>query len=200
MPELAVQTPCIAEASDVPLLAASLAAAFAGYPLTEWVVLPDARRTRRRHAYFEIFLDHGVAHGEVLCPTDRSAAAIWYPPAGWNASLATLLARLPRLARVTGWRNLASRLTQLARLAAHHPDDPHWYLEVIGTRPDAQGRGTGGLLLEAGLARARADGVGAYLMTSSAAVIPFYSAHGFVVREEFAIRRGPTCWCLWHDR
>lgn len=198
--ELAAQGPSVAGASDAPALCASLSAAFEGYPLTEWVVLGDAHRERRRREYFGVFLDHALVHGAVLCTADRSAAAIWYPPGGWNAGPLTLLARLPRFARITGWRNLVSRLTGLARLAGHHPEEPHWYLEVLGTRPELQRRGIGGRLLEAGLERARADGVGAYVITSSEAAIPFYMKHDFVQTDELAIRGVPTCWCLWHGR
>jgi ribosomal protein S18 acetylase RimI-like enzyme len=190
----------VAGTQDLPEVARSLAAAFDGYPLTEWVVLRDADHAARRRRYFEILLRHGVEYGDVLCSEDLAAAAIWYPPDGWNAGMLTLLARLPAFARVTGWRNLASRLRQLARLAGHHPPEPHWYLELIGAHPDAQHRGLGSALLEAGLERAAAQGVGAYVVTSSPAAIPLYEAHGFALRDELAIPTGPTCWCLWRDR
>lgn len=200
MPAAHVPAPRLAGVDDVAELAASLSVAFDGYPLTEWVVLRDERHEDRRRNYFEMFLNHGVEHGEVHCDEPRRAAAIWFPPDGWKAGFTTLLARLRALARTTGWRNLSSRLAGLTRLAGHHPAEPHWYLEVIGVHPDAQREGTGTTLLEAGLARARADGVGAYLITSSEKAIPFYTRHGFAIRDTIQVAGAPACWSLWRAR
>ena len=108
-----------------------------------------------------------------------------------------MLSRVPALARIVGWRHLLSRLAQLRRLADHHPAEPHWYLEVLGTHPAAQGTGLGGALVEAGIARARDAGVGAYLLTSNREVISFYRRFGFGVRDEVRIPGGPTIWSLW---
>ena len=45
----------------------------------------------------------------------------------------------------------------------HLPDEPVWFLDVIGVDPAAQGSGLGVALIQDGLARARADGVPAVL-------------------------------------
>ncbi len=182
---------------DVAALAQTLSAAFEGYPLTEWVVRRDAGRAAARHLYFETFLRQGLDRGEVLCDPGRRAAAIWFPPGAWGSGVATVLTRVPVLARIIGWRHLVGRLAQLRRLADHHPAAPHWYLEVLGTHPAAQGSGLGGALVEAGLARARASRTGAYLLTSNRDVIPFYARFGFVVRDEVQVSHGPTLWSLW---
>lgn len=189
-----------ATGADVDAIAASLSAAFDGYPLTEWVVRRDRRRDAARRLYFEAFLRQGLEDGEVLCDSQRQSAAIWFPPDGWGSGVATVLARVPVLARIIGWRHLLSRLAQLRRLADHHPEAPHWYLEVLGTHPAAQGGGLASSLVDAGLARARAAGSGAYLLTSNRDVIPFYARFGFGLRDEVRIPHGPTIWSLWLAR
>lgn len=49
----------------------------------------------------------------------------------------------------------------------HPPEPPHWYLFILGTEPAAQGRGLASALLAHMLARADADGMPAYLESSS---------------------------------
>ena len=145
VPELAVQTPCIAEASDVPRLAAILAAAFAGYPLTEWVVLADAQRARRRHAYFEILLDEGCRNGRIVCDDGGHGAAVWFPPGRWSIGVSDFLRTLPGWLRVTGLRALPSRLRGLYILTQQRPEGDAWILEVLGVHPSAQRVGIGSL-------------------------------------------------------
>jgi len=198
VPELAVQTPCIAEASDVPRLAAILAAAFAGYPLTEWVVLADARRTERRHTYFELLLDEGCRNGRIVCDEGGHGAAVWFPPGRWSVGLSDFVRTLPGWLRVTGLRALSSRLRGLYALTQQRPPEGDaWILEVLGVHPSAQRRGIGSRLVEYGLEQARRDGVGAFLLTSSREVVPFYTRFGFSVANELAVPGGPPMWSLW---
>lgn len=197
MPFPAVIVCRVAGRGDLPGLTESLAAAFRGYPLTRWVVRQDARAEQRRALYFRTFLEHGLAHGEVLCDEALRGGAIWYPPGTLQRGLGTFARLLPRLARISGWFALPSRLHVLRQLAARHPAEPHCYLEVLGVRPDAQGCGIGGALLEAGLARADAQGLAAHLLTSNPASVPFYEARGFSVTESFAVADGPAMKALW---
>ena len=143
MPELASQTPCTVEASDVPRLPAILAAAFAGYPLTECVVLPDARRSRRRHAYFEILLDEGCRNGRIVCDEGGHGAAVWFPPGRWSVGVSDFPRTLP------GW------LRGLFALTRQRPEGDAWILGVLGVHPSAQRRGVGSRLVEYGLEQAR---------------------------------------------
>lgn len=187
----------LAGRGDLPSLTESLAAAFQGYPLTRWVVRQDARAEQRRALYFRTFLEHGLAHGEILCDDALRGAAIWYPPGAGQRGIGTFARLLPRLARISGPRALPSRVRALRQLAARHPAEPHSYLEVLGVHPDAQRCGIGGALLEAGLARADAQGVAAHLLTSNPASLPFYEARGFAVTESFAVAGGPAMRALW---
>jgi len=69
------------------------------------------------------------------------------------------------------------------------------FLSGLGVEPELQGRGVGGALLEAGLAREpRADAV---LLTNNPRNIGFYERHGFaVVREEPMPGGGPPTWAM----
>ncbi len=197
VPGLASQTPCMAEAGDVPRLAAILAAAFVGYPLTEWLVLADARRAQRRHRYFEILLGEGSRNGRIVCDEGGHGAAAWFPPGRWSVGVSDFLRTLPGWLRVTGPRALPSRLRGLYSLTRQRPEGDAWVLEVLGVHPSAQRLGIGSRLVEYGLEQARRDGVGAFLLTSSREVVPFYTRFGFSVASELAVPGGPPMWSLW---
>jgi GNAT superfamily N-acetyltransferase len=200
VPELASQTPLMAEARDVPRLAAILAAAFAGYPLTEWLVLPGARSAQRRHAYFEILLREGCRNGQIICDEGGRGAAVWFPPGDWSIGVSDFLRTLPGWLRVTGLRALPSRLRGLYALTQERPEGDAWMLEVLGVPPSAQRCGVGSRLVEYGLEQARRDGVGAFLLTSSREVVPFYARFGFSVANQLAVPGGPPMWLLWRRR
>ena len=73
-----------------------------------------------------------------------------------------------------------------------HPDEPHWYLPVTGVDPSHQGRGHGSAMLRAALARCDADGLVAYLESSSPANLPLYERHGFEVTGEVQAPGAPV--------
>jgi GNAT superfamily N-acetyltransferase len=85
-------------------------------------------------------------------------------------------------------------------VAAHEPSEPLWQLDSIGVAPGLQGRGIGRALIEAGLARARADGVGAFLSTGTRGNVAIYGRCGFsVYAEADAPDGGPHVWFMRWD-
>ena len=80
-----------------------------------------------------------------------------------------------------------------------HPEEPHWYLAVLGTAPEHQGKGVGSALISPILQKCDAEGVPAYLESSKESNIPFYQRHGFEVTGEIKVKNGPTLWPMWRD-
>ncbi len=60
-----------------------------------------------------------------------------------------------------------------------HPQQPHWYLPLIGVNPDGQGRGLGSAMLRPVLARCDAEGVAAYLEATTERSRALYARLGF---------------------
>jgi len=88
----------------------------------------------------------------------------------------------------------------LAKVEGAHPRHrPHYYLAILGTRPDHQGKGIGSALLRPVLAKCDEEGVGAYLESSKERNIAFYARHGFEVTGEIHLPKGPTIWPMWRD-
>lgn len=169
-------------------LVATLTAAFATDPVVTWLLGgPDRADDRRRRRFFALMVTPGtVALGG--CDLADGGGSLWYPPETYAASASSSLRQLPAALATFGRRlGVAGRADAVMR--AHHPAEPHWYLQFVGVVPEQVGRGTGTALLEHRLARIDADHTPAYLESSLERNLPLYERLGFVVTEE--VRLGP---------
>jgi ribosomal protein S18 acetylase RimI-like enzyme len=190
-----------ANLADASRLAQTLASAFQDDPVIAWI-FPDQRRRRAVLAAFMEFRLRNLAfpHDQVWTTHDGAAAAVWFPPPGrWPLPLPQRLRLLPALVRFLGLRT-ASILGGLERMEARHPQDrAHWYLFILGTEQAAQGRGLGSAMLAHMLARVDADGMPAYLESSSERNLALYGRHGFEITSEVVIPGGPKVWPMWRE-
>jgi ribosomal protein S18 acetylase RimI-like enzyme len=82
----------------------------------------------------------------------------------------------------------------------HHPEEPHWYLMVIGTDPTVRGTGLGHALMRSRLDRCDAEHVPAYLENSNPKNEAYYMRFGFEVTGEITLPDGgPTLWPMWRN-
>jgi GNAT superfamily N-acetyltransferase len=87
-----------------------------------------------------------------------------------------------------------------AAMAAAHPHDrPHWYLNVIGTRPERQGTGLGARTMAPVLALCDGDGLPAYLESSNPRNMTLYRRHGFEQTGEIPLPDGPSLYPMWRE-
>ncbi len=187
--------------ADAPRLARALASAFQDDPVIAWIFPDEQRRGRVLPAFMEFRLRKlAFPHDEVWMTADGAAAAVWLPPPGrWQLSRSQRVRLLPPLIRFLGLRT-ASVLGALDRMEERHPrDPPHWYLFILGTEQAAQGQGLGSALLAQVLARVDADGMPAYLESSSERNLALYGRHGFEITGEVAIPGGPRIWPMWRE-
>lgn len=84
----------------------------------------------------------------------------------------------------------------LSTLGKHHPQEPHYYLELLGVEPTQQGLGFGSRLLQQLTGQADAEGVGCYLETTKPRNVPFYQRFGFQVTKELDVI-GVHVWLMW---
>jgi ribosomal protein S18 acetylase RimI-like enzyme len=189
-----------ATAADVPQLARMLARAFLDDPVASWAFPPSAVRPAALERFQAIRLRQLLGDEEVWTAKDLTSAALWAPPGRWKTTLRQdaelvrcfahprLLVRMPLV--TVGW----------FRLAGKHPAQPlHYYLAVLGTDPDHQGRGLGSALLAPVLEQCDRDGVAAFLESSKESNIAFYARHGFRVLQEVRLLRGPPMWKMWRE-
>ncbi|HEY5076487.1 MAG TPA: GNAT family N-acetyltransferase [Acidimicrobiia bacterium] len=187
-----------AQVADVDALATTLTRAFDDDPLTTWLFPDDESRRRKLPAFFRSLLRAALPFGETYAIEDAPCAAIWNPPGtfpmGWytDARLGLTTARLVRL-------RIAVCARGLMYFASHHPKERHWYLQMLGTDPEWQGRGAGSAIMAPVLERCDRERERIYLESSKESNIPFYARHGFEVTEEIHVPRGPVVWAMWRD-
>ena len=82
-------------------------------------------------------------------------------------------------------------------MAEAHPEEPHWYLAIIGSDPDVRGKGFGNALMRSRLERCDAEFAPAYLESSNPDNVPYYERFGFEVTGEIVVPGGPTLVPMW---
>lgn len=190
----------LATLADRAALESTYGAAFVDDPV--WLhVLGEHRSTVHRAGRAIGALS--LAHLDDACSTitlDGAAAATWALPKRYRISPRQFLPYLPAAARALGPGGLR-RLMGLSEVERLHPREPHYYLAVLGTHPDHQGRGLGSAVLAPTLARADEEGVGCYLESSKESNVAFYARHDFEVTgtHDVAGGRGPRMWLMWRD-
>ncbi len=203
-----VQPPAVrlAGPDDVPALARMLARSFADDPVAMWSCPPGALRPVMLERFHGARLRQLIGHGAVWTTPDLRSVAIWAPPKRWRTTprddlqLARSLVRAQALAHPRALVRIPLVATGLLGVERRHPPSPpHWYLAVLGTDPDAQGRGLGSAVLAPILHDCDADEVGAYLESSKERNIDFYARHGFRVTRELRLPRGPKVWAMWRE-
>jgi GNAT superfamily N-acetyltransferase len=91
------------------------------------------------------------------------------------------------------WHNVHTYETAIAVDA---PTAPYWYLGVLATHPDAQGRGLATAVMQPGFAAAAADAWDCWLETSLPKNKPFYANRGFTEATGFDVPGGPPTWWI----
>lgn len=179
----------IAERSDFPHLADVLVRAFWLDPFHQWLFPDEGVRPRRQKQLFERVLDIYGRHGAVYTTEDRAGAALWDPPREGGPSLLELVTFVIRVLPVFGAR--AFRIAQgMAPMATLHPEEPHWYLSILGADPACQRSGVGTTLLQPILQRCDREGTSAYLEASRIENVPYYERFGFEVVAPLAMPAG----------
>ena len=159
-----------------------------------------ARRDRLK-GFFKLNLAKlSLRHGFVYTSSAAvQGAAIWLPPGAWKTRPIDVVRTLPTTARLLG-RRLPFALRGLTFMESQHPEEPAFYLQVLGTEPSAQGKGFGSAMLQPVLEHCDREGIGAYLESSKETNVPFYSRHGFRVTKELDLPSGgPHIWLMWRD-
>lgn len=191
-----------ADRADVPALARVLGRAFHDDPVF-CCLQPDAGRRRAALPGFfgAMARHHFLAGGGVEVADSEAgigAAALWDPPGRWVQSPREQIAMLPGLVRAfRGRLGVARALGE--QMKAHHPEEPHWYLAMIGSDPRVRGAGFGNALLRSRLDRCDAEHAPAYLESSNPDNIAYYLRFGFEVTGEITVPGGPTLWPMWRQ-
>jgi GNAT superfamily N-acetyltransferase len=149
--------------------------AFAADPMTRWVWPESHEYLTTMPKFVRAFGGPGFARGGGHCTSNLAGAALWLPP-----GVEPDEERLDELMEST-----ASQAAQEAgpaifeEMAKYHPEEPHWYLPLIGVDPAHQNKGHGDALMRYALERCDGDKLPAYLESTNPRNISLYRRHGF---------------------
>ena len=189
--------------ADVPALSVALGRAFFDDPVMRWM-LPDADLRRRKlHRLFAAMTRyHHLSRGGVEVAPDGDGiggAALWDPPGQWQTSRIDELRAMPTLLLAFGASlRRGLEITELMKKA--HPEEPHWYLAVIGSDPAVRGKGFGQALMQSRLDRCDAEHAPAYLESSNPDNVPYYQRFGFEITGAIQLPDGgPSLIPMWRQ-
>jgi ribosomal protein S18 acetylase RimI-like enzyme len=182
---------------EIPRLAEMLARAFHDDPVNRWMFPDDKRRHGASRRYFTIRVRQLIGQGEIYTTNGIAGAALWAKPTRWRLGLREHLQFAP-LIPALGPR-VPRSLRGLSLVQHHHPDDPHYFLSILGTDPAHQNDGIGSALMALVLQSCDANGIPAYLENSNERNTAFYSQHGFRLTGELRLPNGPPLWLMWRD-
>ncbi|MBI3197921.1 MAG: GNAT family N-acetyltransferase [Rhodospirillales bacterium] len=184
MKQLPVET---VTAADQAAVIDALMLSFAGDPMARWSWADPKTYLRAfprfAHAFGGAAFAQGTAHR-----IGHAGAALWLAPGVYpdGAEMGALMEEtIPPALQEEG-----DMLMQ--QMNAFHPQEPHWYLPLIGIDPAHQGKGMGGALLRHQLAICDRDGTLAYLESSNPRNIPLYERHGFEALGRIQAGSSPT--------
>lgn len=183
-PSIEIRT---ARESEIPAVVSTVVAAFITDPMGRFA-------WRTPHDYF-----HGMAlatrefgggsfeHDTADVSADLGGAALWLPP-GVHPNGEGLEQVFRDTAEPAHLDDLLETFEQMDR---YHPDEPLWYLPLVGVEPHAQGSGIGGALMRHAAERCDRDGALAYLESSNPRNVSLYERHGFEAMGQIQVGAGP---------
>jgi ribosomal protein S18 acetylase RimI-like enzyme len=169
--------------ADIERAISVLVLAFSTDPVARWTYPDPDQYLASSPAFVRAFGGRAFEQDTARCADDYAGVALWLPP-GIVPDEVALAATMP-----------AGRESEMAvvfeSMAAYHPNEPHWYLPLIGVDPLYRGKGRGGALLGDAVRLFDRDRVAAYLESTNPANIPLYRRYGFEVLGTVQVGTSP---------
>jgi ribosomal protein S18 acetylase RimI-like enzyme len=173
---------------EMPQTVACIIAAFITDPIARFAAPSPHDYLRAMPEATRAFAGGSFEHGAAYVSVDFCGAALWLPPGVHPDGEA-----LERVFRDSAKpEHLDDLLATFERMGESHPDEPHWYLPMIGVEPNAQNRGLGRALMQHAVARCDREGMLAYLESSNPRNITLYERHGFEVMGQIQVGAAPV--------
>jgi ribosomal protein S18 acetylase RimI-like enzyme len=164
--------------------------AFSADPMARWAY-PDPGDY---YAYFpefvRAFAGGAFEAGSAFVVEGHAGAALWLPPGVHPDE-----ERLGALVETNIPAELQGPIAEMIEMQeACHPEEPHWYLPLIGVDPVHQGKGYGSQLLRQALSLVDGEGLAAYLEATTPSSRALYERYGFEVVRELKVTGSPPMW------
>lgn len=172
---------------EMPQAVAAIVAAFLTDPLARFAWPAPYDHLRGMALAAREFAGGSFEHGTAYVSADFCGTALWLPPGVPPKGEA-----LERVFRDTAHpEHLNDLLATFEQMEKWHPEEPHWYLPIVGVEPNAQGKGLGADLMRHAVARCDQEQALAYLESSNPRNISLYQRHGFEVMGQIRVGAAP---------
>jgi GNAT superfamily N-acetyltransferase len=165
-----------------------LTASFEANPAVNDTIPPGAARERKRRALMEYLVDTAFSKEGVYITGDGNGAVLMYDPVAHPDRFSDTLRQLRLVHRCIGWSRLRYISSKDKKMRSYRPDTAHFYLSMIGTLPEAQGKGTGSQMIAFIQELAQKESKSIYLETSVPKNVEMYTRKGFIVHGDWKIR------------
>lgn len=183
--------------ADVDAIVDTLTTAFFRDPLWGPAFPDEQRRAAQAAAMWRLYVTSALRYPWTLVTPGVEAAAVWIPPGGTELTPREEDGLEGLLTTAAGPGVAKSILEIYDQLDAAHPDEPCFYLSLLGVHDDHRGKGLGMGLLAECLARIDTLGAPAYLESSNPANIDRYRSVGFTPRDTITIATGHVVTTMW---
>ncbi len=182
---------------DADPISETLGRAFFDDPMICFLLADESTRPAKMPRLFKLLFKLGLPHGACDVTNGFEAAALWRPPGQWHVPFYQYITNGLEFRNVFGLRGGLHAMSAMDVVEKHHPKEPHYYLQVIGTDPAKQGKGYGSVVMRRHLAVADAARMPCYLESSKETNIPIYQSFGFEVTGEIRLPDGPVLYSMW---
>ena len=169
---------------------APIVVAFAADPFVRWFLPSPEQYLTYFPAIVRLHAVRSQEHAAAYEVDGFRGAALWFPPdvhPDGDALGAVVEAALDEAEREKVFE-------VFRRMGESEPDEPHWYLRLIGVDAAQQGKGYGSTLLSESLRAVDREHLPAFLESTSPASRRLYERWGFEAFDEIQVGDSPPLW------
>ena len=165
----------------------SLKMAFVADPATRWVWPEPQKYLSNFSSFAKAFGGQAFECKSAHYVGNYSGAALWLPP-----NVHPDVDALTALMQSSGSDEAKKDGPEVfERMSSFHPNEPHWYLPLLGVDPLHHGKGLGSALMEHALILCDQDNKYAYLESSNPKNVTFYKRLGFEILGTIQVNTSP---------
>jgi ribosomal protein S18 acetylase RimI-like enzyme len=170
---------------------ATITMAFSNDPVVRWVFRDANQYLTYWPQFVKVFGGDALTKGTADSVDDCGGVALWLPP-GVGPDGEALVAIAAAAVSAAEQDEVFAFLGQMDEF---HPNEPHWYLPLMGVDVTRQGRGYGSALLRHALVeRCDRDRLPAYLEATNPLNKALYERHGFEELGVIQAGGSPPMW------